>query len=89
MRFDWRRRHEVNALNLVELSHGQCDNQYPNACCVLERWGCDSITGTQVQLADSGAEQVRKGKQEVQSAIDRASSTKRRISKPTYLRDYV
>jgi len=49
----------------------------------------DSITGTQVQLADSGAEQVRKGKQEVQSTIDRASSTKRRISKPTYLRDYV
>lgn len=49
----------------------------------------DSITGTQVQLADSDAEQAGKGEQKVQSAINKASSTKRRITKPTYLRDYV
>lgn len=45
----------------------------------------DSIAITKVQVADNGAEQVMQTEPEVRIV----SSTKRKVSKPTYLRDYV
>jgi len=45
----------------------------------------DSIAITKVQVAENGAEQVMQTEPEVRIV----SSTKRKVSKPTYLRDYV
>jgi len=45
----------------------------------------DSIAITKVQVVENGAEHVMQTEPEVRIV----SSTKRKVSKPTYLRDYV